>query len=228
MALKPIIDSEDYSNVVSGKIGISPDRDPMKMKKKKKSYGKKPSSGHEAAGMRKSTRVMVVDDDRYVLDLLSEFLSDKGYHVSTAVTGEMAVELMESTPVDIALVDFRLPGIDGLETIRRIGRISAQTVTIVMTGFPTLDSSIAALRLGASDYIIKPFKMDEVSLSLKKAEDKQRIRREMIQLQQRVSELEKNINGKKDSIRVHRNLVETPRLQRNPESSSAFDRAGGS
>jgi DNA-binding response OmpR family regulator len=200
----------------------------MKKKKDRKASRSKSSAWHAGSGDRKFTKVMVVDDDRYVLDLLSEFLSDEGYDVSTAVTGEMAVELQESAPVDIVLIDFRLPGIDGLETIRRIGRISAKTITIVMTGFPTLDSSIAALRLGASDYIVKPFRMDEVSSSLKRAEDKHRIRREMIQLQERVSELENNINAKKDSIRVHKNLAGAPRPQGHPGTSSASDHSGRS
>jgi DNA-binding NtrC family response regulator len=153
---------------------------------------------------------MVVDDDKYVLDLLDEFLSGEGYDVATAESGETALEKQQSSPVDIALVDFRLPGIDGLETIRRMGRISAQTVTIIMTGFPTLDSSISALRLGASDYIIKPFKLEEVSSSVRKAEEKRRKRREITQLQHRVAELERSIDAKKDTIKVHKNLVIAP------------------
>jgi DNA-binding NtrC family response regulator len=198
----------------------------MKKKKSRKTSRSKSSAGHVDRGARKSTKVMVVDDDRYVLDLLSEFLSDEGYDVSTAESGETAIERQESAPVDIALIDFRLPGIDGLETIRRIGRISANTVTIIMTGFPTLDSSIAALRLGASDYIVKPFKLEEVSSSMKKAEDKRRIRREMLQLQQRVAELEKNINEKKDTIKVHKDLIAGAGLQGRFVSPAGPDQSG--
>lgn len=197
------------------------------MKKKGAKKARKKSRLGQGPGQpRKSIRVMVVDDDRYVLDLLNEFLTGEGYDVSTAESGETAMEKQQSAPVDIALVDFRLPGVDGLETIRRIGRISPQTVTIIMTGFPTLDSSIAALRLGASDYIIKPFKLEEVSSSVRKAEEKRRKRREMTELQHRVTELEKSIDEKKDTIKVHKNLVIAPGIPGHSGMPAGTDQEG--
>lgn len=155
---------------------------------------------------RDSIRVLVVDDDEFVLGLLSEFLTDCGYDVSTIGSGEVAVERIKTGNTDIALVDFKLPGMDGLETIRRINEISPDTVTIIMTGFPTLDSSVSAIRLGASDYILKPFKLNEVSLSLQKAAKERRMKSEMNRLRKRVSELESSISRKKESIKINRKI----------------------
>jgi len=179
----------------------------------KKISDKKPSSkAKKSSPVESSIRVLVIDDDEFVLELLDEFLTDSGYNVSTADSGEAALEQIKSASPDVALVDFKLPGIDGLETIRRISKISPDTVTIIMTGFPTLDSSIMAIRLGASDYILKPFKLDEVSLSLQKAVKEREMKSEMNRLQKRVSELETSISEKKDSIKINRKMGVVPGL----------------
>lgn len=183
------------------------------MKLKKKISEKKSSSrAKKSSPVESSIRVLVIDDDEFVLELLDEFLTDNGYDVSTAGSGEVAVESIKTKNTDIALVDFKLPGMDGLETIRRINEISPDTVTIIMTGFPTLDSSVSAIRLGASDYILKPFKLNEVSLSLRKAVKERRMKFEMKQLRKRVSELESSISEKKDSIKINRKIGVVPGL----------------
>ncbi len=177
-----------------------------KMKLKKKNSEKKPPSKvKKSSRVESAVRILVIDDDENILELLGEFLADSGYDVSTADSGEAALEQIKSVTPDVALVDYKMPGMDGLETIRRIGEISSDTVTIIMTGFPTLDSSIMAIKLGASDYILKPFKLREVSLSLQKAVKEWRMRSEMSQLRKRVSELESGISEKKDSIKINRN-----------------------
>lgn len=183
------------------------------MKLKKKISEKKSSSrAKKSSPVESSVRVLVIDDDKFVLELLDEFLTNNGYDVSTAGSGEVAVESIKTKNTDIALVDFKLPGMDGLETIRRINEISPDTVTIIMTGFPTLDSSVSAIRLGASDYILKPFKLNEVSLSLRKAVKERRMKFEMNQLRKRVSELESSISEKKASIKINRKIGEVPGL----------------
>lgn len=177
------------------------------MKLKKENTDKKPSSRtKKSSSAESSIRVLVIDDDEYILELLGEFLTDSGYVVSTADSGEAALEQIKSASPDVALVDYKMPGMDGLETIRRIGEISSDTVTIIMTGFPTLDSSIMAIKFGASDYILKPFKLKEVSLSLQKAVKEQKMKSEMSQLRKRVSELENGISEKKSSIKINRNI----------------------
>jgi DNA-binding NtrC family response regulator len=181
------------------------------MKVKKEIPDKKSSARPERSSPAESlVRVMVVDDDQFVLELLDEFLTGSGYDVFTARSGEAALGRIKTGNTDIALVDYKLPGMDGLETIKRINQISPDTVTIIMTGFPTLDSSISAIRLGASDYILKPFKLNEVSLSLQKATKERSMKSEMNQLRKRISELESNISEKRDTIKINRKIGVVP------------------
>ena len=93
-----------------------------------------------------SERILVVDDELFVRELLLEFLSSQGYEVSLADSGEKAVRLIQNEPASVALVDLKMPGIDGIETLRQIKRAAPDTVTIVMTGYPTVESSIEALQ----------------------------------------------------------------------------------
>ncbi len=156
--------------------------------------------------------VLVVDDDPMVLDLLAEYLRGNGYNVLTAGSGEEAVSKMRSATLDIALVDLKMPGMDGLETIEQMTGIDPEAVTILMTGFPTLDSSVKAIKLGASDYILKPFKLEEVNLAVNKAAREREVRREVKSLKKRVTELEKGISDKKESIKINQkvDIVNTP------------------
>ncbi len=150
--------------------------------------------------------IMIVDDESFVLELLTEFLRDEGYKVFSATSGEEAITHMRSVQVDIILIDFKMSGMDGLQTVEQITEIDPDAVAILMTGFPTLDTSIKAIKTGISDYILKPFKLDEVSFSVKKAIKEHELRIEMKNLKRRVSELEKNISEKKESIKINHNI----------------------
>jgi YesN/AraC family two-component response regulator len=156
--------------------------------------------------------VLVVDDDQLVLELLQEYLKDEEYQVLTAGSGEEGISKIHSVRVDIALVDYKMPGMDGLETIEQMTESDPETVTILMTGFPTIDSSIKAMKLGASNYILKPFKLEEVKLAVTKATQEHQLRQEMKNLRKRVSEFEKGITEKKESIKFNQklNIVSTP------------------
>jgi YesN/AraC family two-component response regulator len=156
--------------------------------------------------------VLVVDDDHLVLELLQEYLKDEEYQVLTAGSGEEGISKIHSVRVDIALIDYKMPGMDGLETIEKMTASDPETVTILMTGFPTIDSSIKAMKLGASNYILKPFKLEEVKLAVTKATQEHQLRQEMKNLRKRVSEFEKGITEKKESIKFNQklNIVSTP------------------
>jgi len=156
--------------------------------------------------------VLVVDDDHLVLELLQEYLKDEEYQVLTAGSGEEGISKIRSVRVDIALIDYKMPGMDGLETIEKMTESDPETVTILMTGFPTIDSSIKAMKLGASNYILKPFKLEEVKLAVTKATQEHQLRLEMKNLRKRVSEFEKGITEKKESIKFNQklNIVSTP------------------
>ncbi len=151
-------------------------------------------------------RILVVDDNPQVLTFLGDFLKDQDFTVQLAATGEEALEAGRSADFDVAIVDYKLPGIDGLQTIEELSKIAPDLVTIIMTGFPTLDSSIKAIRLGASDYILKPFKLEEISISLKRAVRERALRLEIRQLKKRTSNFESNIGGLRDEIKINKNI----------------------
>lgn len=156
--------------------------------------------------------VLVVDDDQLVLELLQEYLRDEEFQVITAGSGEDGISKVKSVRVDIALIDYKMPGMDGLETIEKITHTDPDTVTILMTGFPTIESSVKAMKLGASNYILKPFKLEEVKMAVTKAQQEHLLRQEMKNLRKRVAEFEKGITEKKESIKFNQklNIISTP------------------
>ncbi len=107
-------------------------------------------------------RILVIDDEIFIRDLLRDFFSKLNFVVVTAADGNAGIAEYRQSTFDVVLIDLKMPGKSGIETLRELHQIQASTPMIVMTGYPTIDSSIAALRLGASDYIIKPFKLQEL------------------------------------------------------------------
>ena len=132
----------------------------------------------------------MVDDELFVRELLLEFLSSEGYEVSLADSGEKAVKLMQSEPADVVLVDLKMPGIDGIETLRQIKKTAPDALAIVMTGYPTIDSSIEALRCGAYDYVVKPFKLNDLKSSIERALEEHKLKDQTTRLKERIAHLE--------------------------------------
>ncbi len=164
-------------------------------------------------------KAIIVDDDSLTVDFLKQLLEELKFIVLTALTGEDAVEIVEKTfDIDIALVDFRMPGINGLETIKKISEFSPETVTMIMTGLPTLDSSIRAIRLGASDYILKPFNLENVIVALKRAVKERKIRLETKQLRKRILDLENNVSSRTE-ININENIESNGNFHSFPQNS---------
>lgn len=107
-------------------------------------------------------QVLVIDDDASILGIVSEVLEDDGYKVSTAGSGEDAIELLRDNQYSLILSDIRLPGINGVEVLNHVKQEYPRTQVIMITSHASLDTSIDAIKHGAYDYLLKPF--DDLSL----------------------------------------------------------------
>ena len=124
------------------------------------------------------TRVLVVDDERSMRDLLAIMLRQAGHDVTVAEGGEQAIEAFKSEAYDLVITDLRMRKVDGLAVLRAAKEISPQTVVLVITAFASTETAVEAMKLGAYDYITKPFKMDEVRLIIANALERKRLQDE--------------------------------------------------
>ncbi len=135
-------------------------------------------------------RVLVIDDEVFIRELLEEYFSRLDFEVVTAESGDQGIERVSADRFSTALVDLKMPGKDGIETLREIRQIDPNCMIIVMTGYPTIDSSIEALRAGAYDYIIKPFKLSELREVVERAIKEYCLKAEIEQIQDNIEIVE--------------------------------------
>jgi two-component system response regulator PilR (NtrC family) len=151
----------------------------------------------------RSLRVMIVDDEEVLRDVLEVVLRREGFEVVLAESGEQALNMLDHEEVDLIILDVMLPGISGIDTLRAI-RISNPTLpVVVITAFSSIDGAIEAMKFGAFHYIPKPFKNEEVILTVNKALEQRRLSRENERLKAELSEKYSyaNIIGKSETMR---------------------------
>lgn len=155
-------------------------------------------------------KILVVDDDRRILELLREFLQRMGMEVLTAASGPEALVCMEKAELDVLLTDLVLPGLDGLELLERMNRMPMPPVAVVLTGHGSIESAVRAMRLGAFDYITKPIHMEEIRIVLQKAISFRQLRRENLQLRQQLREKYRfeNLIGHSQAMQSIQKMVE--------------------
>jgi len=139
-------------------------------------------------------RLLVIDDEDNMCHMLSTLLSKNGYIVDTASHGLEGLEKIDKTQYDFILCDINMPKMDGIEFLKAANNRLEKTSVIMMSAYGTIDSAVDAMKNGAYDYISKPFKSDEVLLSLKKAEERETLRRENLQLKEQIKNIEGNYN----------------------------------
>ncbi|MCJ7831050.1 MAG: response regulator, partial [Dehalococcoidia bacterium] len=127
-------------------------------------------------------RVLIVDDEEQMRELLAKVLEKNGYQVTTAGDGGQALALLEKEPMDLVVTDVRMPGLDGMEALKAIKELNPEIVVIIMTAFGSIDQAVQAVKEGAYDYINKPFKIDEMLLTIRKALEERRLRHEVTAL----------------------------------------------
>jgi len=155
--------------------------------------------------------ILVVDDEQGMRDSLSEWLREDGYAVTELDCGEKAVEAVAKAPYNLVLVDLKMPGIDGIETMRRIRALHEDLPVIIITAYATVDTAVQAMKEGAFDYVVKPFNPEEISIMISKVIQHQKILQENILLRR---ELEKrwvfqDLVGKNDKMRAVFEMVRT-------------------
>ena len=124
-------------------------------------------------------RILVVDDEYLIRWTLQQNLQKEGYEVLIAETGEEALSKAEQETPDLVLLDVKLPGMDGLEVLDRVLRIDRDVTVIMITAFDDVETVVRAMRLGAFDYITKPFELPKVNLSIRKALAASQLKREV-------------------------------------------------
>jgi response regulator RpfG family c-di-GMP phosphodiesterase len=137
-----------------------------------------PAEAPEAA------RILVVDDERVIREILAEFLTLEGFSVNTVEDGEKALTELRLHPYDLLITDLKMPRLSGLQLLERIEAERLGVLTVLMTGFGTVETAIEAMKKGAYDYLLKPFKVEEVIHVVERALYRQRLQTENIRLRE--------------------------------------------
>ncbi|MGD8387523.1 MAG: response regulator [Desulfobacteraceae bacterium] len=127
------------------------------------------------------TRILIVDDEPEFVEVLSERLGLRDYDVTTSSSGKDATEKLEKLNFDVVILDVLMPDMDGIETLKKIKGLKPLTEVIMLTGHATVETAIEGMKLGAYDYLMKPYKDDDLfskidKASAKKGEHEERIR----------------------------------------------------
>ena len=117
-------------------------------------------------------RILIVDDNREIRTILEEYLKEEGYLAEGACDGKEALAKYDQKPYDLIITDLNMPGMSGIELIKEISREENTTEFIIITGYASLDSAIEAVKAGAFDYLVKPFRIEELKVVIKNVKDK--------------------------------------------------------
>jgi DNA-binding NtrC family response regulator len=137
----------------------------------------------------KNFGILIVDDERIVRESLNKWFLEDGYKVSTAESAVDALAKLTIDNYDLAFIDIKMPGMDGLELQRRIKEIDKQLAVIIITAFSSVESAVQALKEGAYDYVTKPIDPDELSHIVRNVFNQKMIIAENIQLREKIEEL---------------------------------------
>jgi DNA-binding NtrC family response regulator len=153
--------------------------------------------------MTKKISILIVDDEESVRDSLYNWFIEDGYRVECAENARIALSMLENESFDIILADIKMPGMDGLEMLRRIKLLKSDSIVIVMTAFATVDTAVQALKNGAFDYVTKPFDPDDLSHLIRNASTQIALTEENENLKKKVVSLEnvEDLIGKSEPIK---------------------------
>ncbi len=139
-------------------------------------------------------RILIIEDEANMRHMLEVLLGRSGYEVKTVADGQEGLGVIEREGFHFILCDIKMPRMDGMAFLKSATDKLDNTTVIMMSAYGTVDTAIEAMKLGAYDYISKPFKTDEVLLTLKKAEERERLKKENLQLKDQIQRIEKSYN----------------------------------
>src|SRR5208337_1097614 len=152
-------------------------------------------------------KLLIVDDELSVRDSLAKWFAEEGYDVATAENANEALTRVAEQAFDVALVDIKMRGTDGIELQRRLHEIYPDMLVIIMTGYASVETAIAALKNGAYDYVNKPLDPDEIAHLVAKAMSHRRTQQENTRLKETVAEIAHPSAGRHPLRRAHRNAA---------------------
>lgn len=125
-------------------------------------------------------RVLVVDDEEDFLETIVKRLQDRNLDAAGVLSGEQALKFLDERDVDVVVLDVRMPGIDGIETLKEIKKRKPTIEVIMLTGHASVESGIQGMQLGAFDYVMKPVPLDELLDKMRQAYERKRIQEEQV------------------------------------------------
>ena len=156
-------------------------------------------------------KILVIDDDRSVRDMLSIVLKREGYQIQEAENGLSALKKLKAESFDLVVSDIKMPDINGIELLKKVKALTPDTTVIMMTAYTSAVDAVEAMKLGAEDYISKPFNLEELKIVIRKSLRQKDIEKENVELRSKLLEREhfENIIGQNVRIRKIFDLIET-------------------
>jgi two-component system response regulator PilR (NtrC family) len=164
-----------------------------------------------ATAARRQPRILVVDDERSMRELLAIVLRREGYEVLLADSGRAAIAVLEREAVDLLISDIKMPDVSGVDVLRAAKRIDPDVLAVMITAFASTDTAVEAMRLGACDYLSKPFDIDLLKMKVREKIDTRLLRQENVQLKRTLGLTHQfgDIVGRSESMLAVFKLVET-------------------
>jgi two-component system, NtrC family, response regulator AtoC len=157
-------------------------------------------------------KILIVDDDEGLLHFLRRFFGKQGYGVHTCSSGQAALEVMAAEQFDLILLDYKMPGLNGLDTLREVRKSQVKTPVIIMTAYGTTDTAIEAMKLGAYDYLLKPFDREGLQRLAADALEVNRLMKEVVSFPGHVCQPAKVHKGMVKIVGSHRRMQEVYKL----------------
>ena len=117
-------------------------------------------------------RLLIVDDEARFVETLAKRITARGYYVEGARSGREALEILKTRPFDVVVLDVRMPGMDGLETLREIAKVQPGVKVVLLSGSASINAAVEGMRLGATDYLLKPAELEELLATVEDAFEK--------------------------------------------------------